>query len=226
MRKKVQEKEEALRLRRQGYSYRDILEQIPVAKSTLSAWLKDMPLTQAEKVSIKNKRSENVTKGRIRAAATHRQKRIATEKQRYAQAQREFECFSSEPFFHTGIGLYWAEGAKRNSFFAFSNSDPAMVRLMVYWVREYLGVSISDIMARLYVHAPYAHEQLEQFWAQQADIPLENFRKTIYKPTGLLIKKRPNYRGCLRISLKCSKKHLQKMQFWQNMLVEYYKRTR
>jgi len=49
MNAKVQEKEMAVKLRRDGYSYNDILGVVSVAKSTLSNWLKDLPLTENEK---------------------------------------------------------------------------------------------------------------------------------------------------------------------------------
>jgi orotate phosphoribosyltransferase-like protein len=52
MKKLVQEKEKAVELRRKGLSYKEILKQVPVAKSSLSLWLKDLPLTKDEKTVI------------------------------------------------------------------------------------------------------------------------------------------------------------------------------
>jgi transposase len=49
MKSKVREKEKAIELRRQGYSYKDILAQVPVAKSSISLWLQNLPLTAEEK---------------------------------------------------------------------------------------------------------------------------------------------------------------------------------
>lgn len=38
---KIEEKQRAIELRRDGLSYNEILKLIPVAKSTLSVWLKN-----------------------------------------------------------------------------------------------------------------------------------------------------------------------------------------
>src|SRR5256885_823388 len=42
-------RERAVALRREGKSYREIREQIPVSKSTLSLWLSDVILTEEQK---------------------------------------------------------------------------------------------------------------------------------------------------------------------------------
>ena len=43
---KVRSKEKAIKLRRRGYSYREIMREIPVAKSTLSEWLRSVGLSK------------------------------------------------------------------------------------------------------------------------------------------------------------------------------------
>ena len=53
---KKKEKAAAIRLRKKGLSYKEILEQVPVAKSTLSLWLRDIPLDQTQKDRLDEKR--------------------------------------------------------------------------------------------------------------------------------------------------------------------------
>lgn len=224
MKHKVREKEKAVHLRKKGLSYNDILKEIPVAKSTLSEWLKDLPLTKEEKQSLKKRTNAKVSKGRIRTAAALRRNRINRDRVLFEESQKEFRKFAKDPFFFVGIALYWAEGSKRNSYFSFSNSDPAMILLMIRWIERFLYVPRKDLNLRLYIHKPYGDENCEEFWAEYTQIPITNFRKTIYKPTGLLIKKRPEYKGCLRVSIT-KIKFLRKLAFWQNMLVEYYDNT-
>lgn len=219
----VQEKEKAIELRKKGYSYRDILKEIPVAKSSLSVWLKDLPLTSDEKQSLKKRTDANISKGRIRAVAARRQGKLQREKELWNEAHEEFHRYLSEPLFLTGVTLYWAEGAKRNSTFLFVNSDVEMIEVMVRWIERFAGYRRDMLGYRLYIHAPYAHERCEERWANTLNVSVDNFKKTIYKPSGLGVKKRPQYQGCLRIEVPRSTQLLQKMKFWQNMLVEYYK---
>ena len=46
--KKIEEKNKAIKLRKQGKTYVDILRAVPVAKSTLALWLKEAKLSQAQ----------------------------------------------------------------------------------------------------------------------------------------------------------------------------------
>lgn len=222
MRAKVREKELAIKLRRQGLSYKDILKQIPVAKSSLSLWLSDLPLTEEEKRYLKTRKNSNISRGRINAATANRRNRLKREQIFLIEARKEFLSFSSDPFFHVGVALYWAEGAKRNSFFAFTNSDTDMIKLFVRWIERFVDVSRANLHLQLYIHKPYAHENCEEYWARELDVPKDTFRKTIFKPHRSLVKKRPNYKGCLRISVPKSSGLLFKVKVWQNMLSGYY----
>ena len=222
MRALVREKELAVSLRKRGYSYRDILKSVPVAKSTLSEWLKDAPLTRVEKTALKRRRDSNITRGRIRAAAALTALRLEREHALLVEARAEYGRFIADQWFRTGIALYWAEGTKRHGGFAFTNSDVDMMHYMVTWIKKFLHLPRVEMKARLYIHKPYAHENLERYWSARLGIPMKNFRKTIYKPTSLLIKKRPEYKGCLKIFADKVSLRL-KMLFWQNMLIEEHR---
>ncbi len=217
----VQEKERAITLRKKGLSYNEILKELSVAKSSLSLWLKDFPLTEDEKRSLKKRKHALISRGRIRAGATHRKNRLLRELEYLNVARRMFDTHENEPLFHIGIALYWAEGAKRNNQYLFMNSDYEMIIVMVNWLERYMGYSRMALRYRLYIHKPYAHENLESFWMQKLHVTEAQFAKTIYKPTNLGVKKRPNYKGCLRIEVPKSRDLLCKMKFWQSMQVEY-----
>ena len=224
MNKRVREKEEAIALRKRGYTYNEILQKVPVAKSSLSLWLKNMPLTKQEKITLKRRKNANISKGRVRAAATHHLNRLKRDKALFEESKKEFDIFVQDSLFQLGVGLYWAEGAKRNDVFAFANSDPDMVNIMIMWIEKYLQVQKDDIYVRLFIHKPYREEGCEAFWSNAIDIGLDHFKKTIYKPTGLGIKKRPSYKGCLRIELG-KVNYLRKVKFWQQLLITHYKKT-
>ena len=198
----VQERARAIALRKQGYSYSDILKEVPVSKSSISIWLQDLKLTDQEQKSLL------------------RQNRLERERLLFLTAKEEFKTWADDPFFHVGIALYWAEGAKRNSAFMFVNSDSEMMALIVLWIESFLKIDRKTLKYRLFIHKPYAHENCEAWWAGELKVPLSSFQKTIYKPTGLLVKKRPNYKGCLRIEM--SLKYLRIMQFWQNLLIGHH----
>lgn len=218
----VQEKEKAIALRKKGYSYKEILAQVPVAKSSLSLWLADLPLTKDEKFVLKERKNANISHGRIKAASELRKRRLERETVWLQEARQTFEMFKDEHLFNIGLALYWAEGAKRVNQWSFMNSDAEMITAMILWLSKYADIDRDNLFFRLYIHKPYAHENCEDWWTKALKVNQRQFVKTIYKPTQLGVKKRPNYKGCLKIEVRKSKGLLCKMKFWQKMLVEYH----
>lgn len=223
MRARIREKEIAITLRRKGHSYRDILRSVPVSKSTLSDWLKELPLTRGEKTALKRATDRNITRGRIRAAGALRDLRLERERALHLVAAREYRSYREDPFFSVGIALYWGEGSKRHGGFAFTNSDPEMVAIMVRWIERFLATPRHMIKARLYLHRSYAHERLETYWIRSLRLSPSNLYKSVYKPSALAVKKRPDYKGCFKIIIDKVSLRL-KMQYWQRMLIEEYRK--
>ncbi len=222
MKSKVPERTRAIELRRRGFSYRDILQEVRVAKSTLSRWLMDLPLTEDEKRYLKTRNDANISRGRIKAATAHRSNRLARDEALRSVAETEFETHRLDPLFVIGVALYWAEGAKRSDTFHFMNSDVDMVKVMLAWLEKFPGIGRHELRYRLYIHKPYEFERCEEYWSEKANIPRDRFVKTIYKSTSLLVKKRPNYKGCLRIEVPKSTQLLRKMILWHHMLARSF----
>lgn len=224
MKSLVHEKENAIALRRKGLSYNEILKQIPVAKSTLSLWLKDLPLTKSEKDVLKDKTSNNISRGRIKAAAELRNRRLQREKEWLFQAREIFNSFADDPLFHAGIALYWAEGAKTSNYWMLINTDADIIRVMNTWLKKYLGASEEDIYFRLYLHKPYADGRCEEWWLNKLQTSKERFLKTVLKDTLHKSKQKSGHYGCLRIEVRKSKRLLFMMKVFQNLAVEYYQK--
>lgn len=222
MRKLVQERAKAISLRKQGLTYNEILRQVPVAKSSLSLWLNDLPLTKLEKHLLSKRKDSNTNKGRIRAAAAHHQNRLAREKERVPSIIEFFNKHEKEPLFHLGVGLYWAEGAKNSGGVMFTNSDEKMIQVMIEWFERYTEYSRLDLRYRLYIHKPYAHENCERWWSEKLLVPLTSFTKTSFKPTSKGIKIRQNYKGCLRIEVPRSTVLLHKIKIWTDLIVVHH----
>ncbi len=221
----VHYKAQAIALRQKGYTYNEILQQIPVAKSSLSLWLKDLPLTAQEKHYLNSKRVRKMTAGRIRAAAANHQNSIERKAAQIPVIKQKFSRYKNDPCFQLGIGLYWAEGAKSSGGVFFTNSDPAMVDLMLNWFETYFELSRNSFRYRLYIHKPYMHENCEQKWAEILNVPLSQFTPTSIKPTNKGVKKRINYIGCMRVEVPKSTNLLFVIQILTEQLIEEYRKA-
>lgn len=221
MKLKVQEKNEAIRLRKLGYSYKEILKAVPVAKSSLSGWLKHLDYTKKQLKTIELRLDASKKRGLYKSIVTNRNKRLAREQIVYEAAKKAFLENTKDSLFLLGIGLYWAEGTKRGSNFQFMNSSPHMIKLMFNWMRKYMGFEKERIKIRLFIHQVYSHENCEHFWSKILNVPKERFQKTIFKPTPHKVKKNPDYKGCVRLSAG-NIDDLRKIAAWQKLLIAYY----
>lgn len=221
MKARVQEKAMAIQLRRQGLSYKDILAVVPVAKSSLSLWLKDLPLTKDEKKSLRKRKKANISRGRIKAATANHLNRLEKEKNQIPSIRSEFEQYSAEPLFQLGIGLYWAEGAKSSGGVMFINSDEHMIETMLVWFQKYANISRSELRYRLYIHKVFMDGGYEAWWAKKINVPLSRFARTTYKPSNRGVKKQQKYKGCLRVEVPKSSVLLFKLKVWTQLVVEY-----
>ena len=69
---KTKLKNKAIKLRTKGKTYSEILKEIPVAKSTLSLWLRKVGLSKSQKQRITKKR----VKAGLKGAQKRREQRI------------------------------------------------------------------------------------------------------------------------------------------------------
>lgn len=221
MKPRLETKYEAIKLRKEGKTYREIMDILPVSKSNLSNWLKYVSYTQEEILAIENKIKQNSISGRLRASFTNRKRRISREDIAYKKAEKIFEKYKENQLFTIGIALYWAEGSKRTGQFQFINSDPEMIKFMIFWLQKFMDGEKEEIKCRLYMHKIYSYENCEEHWAGIIGINAINFQSTTYKKNTHRVKKNPNYKGCLRISFGRIEE-LRMMKAFQKLLIGYY----
>lgn len=203
MKARLKDKYRAIELRKKGFTYKDIMKEIPVSKSLLSGWFRFLELSPEEEKELEKRAQENRDNGNSRAAISNRRKRIEREKIALEEAKKIFQNFKNEPNFVLGIGLYWAEGSKRSSGVQFMNSDPQMIRFMIFWLKKYMNIPEKEIFLRIYTHEDFKLEKYEEFWENEIKFPRTQFKKTIYKSNQRhgVFKKNPFYKGCARIEI-------------------------
>lgn len=121
-------------------------------------------------------------------------------------AIREIDRFSLRELKFIGIALYWAEGYKSLACkgVEFTNTDPAMIRLMMRWFREICNVKESQFRIRLQLHNGEGIERIKNYWAEITEVPISQFTKAYIKVSPTSKKKVGNlipYGTCsIRIS--------------------------
>lgn len=215
-------KEKAVNLRKQGLTLSEVLKEIPVAKSTLSLWFKDVGLSKAQKQRITDKRIAASRRG----ALAKKDKRIALSNKIFSKSEKEIGLISKRELWLIGTALYWAEGAKEKSYrpgsgVKFSNSDPAMIRLFILWLRKCHKIPDEDFIFQIYVHdgdLPRIGEIIN-YWSKQTGFSLDCFKYVYYKRNKINTKRKNVgnlYFGLLRVNIRRSSGLLRRIKGWVN----------
>ncbi len=130
MKRKFVEYKKALVLRRTGKSIKKIAAILGVSVSIVSVWCRGVELTEEQKEKLK-RRKVNIRHLRRLAKQSHLEK-IFRVKRLFENSLAEIKSLTDNELFLTGLALYWAEGYKKTRWtLQFSNSDPAMIKLIM-----------------------------------------------------------------------------------------------
>lgn len=179
---KLLEKNKAIELRRQGKTLGEILKEVSVSKGSLSYWLRNISLTDEQLARIKYKsdiiKDKFIKFNESKRKESENNKRIIVNK-----AIREINSASLRELKLIGIGLYWAEGYKGRACrgVEFTNTDPAMIKLMMRWFREICCVQESQFRIRIQIHNATDVAKIRRYWSSITGIPTNQFTKTYIK---------------------------------------------
>lgn len=158
-------------------SVKEIARVVGVAPSSVSLWVRDIPLTtdQLESLRQRNPAYNRQLRGANRNAERGRARRLA------AQEDGRWRVRQEDPLFIAGVMLYWAEGDKSSRNAArISNSDPEVLRLFMRFLRECFDVPDERISVTCNLFADHLDRQLEieEFWLDALDLPYTRLCKS------------------------------------------------
>jgi len=223
--KKEVEKEKAIKLRKEGKTYSEILSVVRVAKSTLAIWLQSVNLSQKQRQRITQKRLNCSQKG----GEVRKRQRIEKQKDIILKSKLDIGDISERELFLMGVVLYWAEGSKEKEYhpgsqLRFANSDPSMIKLFLEWLKL-VGVEKERINFDIYVHTnnKYRISEIIKYWSKIVSTP-ENLFKVYFKKNIVNTKRRnvepDSYFGLVRIYVKESSDLVRKISGWVEGILE------
>ncbi|MDQ1503277.1 MAG: hypothetical protein QOD57_1004, partial [Actinomycetota bacterium] len=160
-------------MRREGRSYREIGEVVGVSKSTLSLWLRDVPLSEEQRLALA-RRGPAATRRNSEAARVN-----ATRRRTHVQAtaRDQIACLSESELFVAGVVAYWGEVSKNKPWrfgqsVIFINSDPGFIQLFLRWL-ALLGVEQERLCFRLMIHESDDIPASVSYWSSVVGVPPE-----------------------------------------------------
>ncbi len=224
---KVKERRLARRLRQKGWSLRSIAEKTGCSKGSISAWIKDIPLSSDQIRKLKNSQD----RGRAKAAnhpnsPKSKWHKIRTELSTVAQKEIPHSV-SDQVLTMVCSALYWAEGYKQTTaLFVFANSDPDMIRIMMRFLTDICDVPKGKLRGRVNIYPTLDVKKAQKYWSDVSGIPISQFHQPLLAVSRASKHKRKTLLyGTFRIIISdvflCSKIHgwINGLRFWASSSV-------
>jgi transcriptional regulator with XRE-family HTH domain len=208
----------ARELRTQGLSYEEIVAALRVSKSSVSLWVRDLPVPPRLSCAERARRAaEGVRRYWAAQLKVNEARRAAAR----AAAGAEIGELTDREVVIAGAIAYWCEGAKnkpgrRADRVIFTNSDPGLVRFFLRFL-DATGTPRTDATFRVCIHESADVESAQRFWLGITGASPDQFRtptlkrhnpKTVRKNVG------DTYHGCLRIDVRRSSSLYRKIEGW------------
>lgn len=170
---RVEERIEARRLRKEeGYSLKEICNILKVSKGSVSAWVKDIELTEKQKERLRQKYKDNLIQS-SKVGNTYVRDIFLEKRIKYQEEGKNLLVqLKNDTMFIAGIMLFWAEGSKDRGRVIMTNSNVNMLSFFVRFLKKYLGVSDNDIQFsfQYYSNNGVSLEEVKKHWLTGLDI--------------------------------------------------------
>lgn len=204
---KTDEQEQARALRAQSWTLREIADELGVAKSSVSLWVRDVAFVPKPRQPGPHRKPHP---GIARKAAEIEQLK--------EQGRRRIGVLSERELLVAGVALYAGEGNKTDGEVGFANSDPRMIYLFCAWFRRFFEVDESRLRLRLYLHQGLDLDGANEFWSELTDIPLAQFGKAYRAIPDPSIRRSKHPMGCPSVRYACSRTHRKVMGLVEALL--------
>jgi transcriptional regulator with XRE-family HTH domain len=172
------EREAARKLRKeQGLTIIEIAKIIGVAKSSVSLWVRDIELTEAQFEVIQQ---QHYTYGAQHKGSKANIAKHHAIRQQY-QEEGRMKARENDPAHILGCMLYWGEGRKSRSELNLANSDPDMLVVFMRFLQQVMGVTLDEISIAIhcYLNNGLSQEEIEQYWLKTLGLSQSHLRKTM-----------------------------------------------
>jgi transposase-like protein len=217
------EKQEAVRLRKEGKTYSEILEIVPVSKSTLSLWLREVELSKPQKQTEKKRAAAR------RGGEARHSMRVLDMAQIESEALKEIGLLSRREKWLLGIALYWGEGTKQKPHnvsqgVELINDDYRLIKFFLEWL-GLIGIAQHDLIFELYIHesSRTRREEVLKYWSRKLSLKKKAVVKVYYKrhkTKGYRRKLFSEYFGSMRVKVRSSTRLNRRITGWTIGIVE------
>jgi transposase len=192
----VREQERARELRAEAWTLLDIANELGVAKSSVSLWVRDVDFDPKPRRTARRR-----TPNKLQIA------KQAEIDEMLQWGRDRIGQLSEREFLVAGTALYAGEGSKTDGEVTMPNSDPRMLAFFVGWLRHFFVIDESRLRVRLYLHEGLDLEAAIGFWSQLTAIPAQQFTRPYRAVPDPTIRRNKHPMGCPSIRYACARTH-------------------
>ena len=177
-----QDKQLAIKLRKDGKSYNEIANALDVSKSTLSNWFSKTVWSLETKEYLTEIARVNSSKRMTIISHRRRASFQKDYKEQRLLAEKQFKNFVKDRLFVAGLMIYWGEGDSKltNGIIRATNSDPLMIKLFYQFVKKYLPEVNDKAKIYLVLYPDLDDQKCKKHWSNIVGLPLDRFIKSSF----------------------------------------------
>lgn len=196
-------KNDSIILRQQGMSIREIEKQLSIPRSTLSGWLKEVPISGRQQKALIQRHQNALIDARIKAAEWHKSQKAARLSKASDEARVSLERIDIQDKSITELALamlYWGEGSKNEKGVRLGNSNVELLRFFVSALQLVYGAKPEDLRCELHLRADQNSKNMIHFWSKNLGIPQNKFKGVYFDKRTLGKKTYDTYKGVCVVS--------------------------
>lgn len=190
-------------LRRKGYSYTMIAEQLGVPKGTLHWWLRDIPFSPNQYARLKRKQ------GFAHSAASRAAQTRASGEAARLDAKNIVGKLSDRDALMAGIGLLLNRSLRPPRGAVLRTSSLEVARFIVLWFQKTLGVAPDHFAPFIQISSERDYKPVLRQWAEATGIPPDQFATPRFtKATSVKAHAKSRDYGAFYLAFRgCGKRH-------------------
>lgn len=191
----IEIKKKVIGLRQEGHSINEISNCLPISKSTISLWVKDIELSKIARERINGNRLAGIK----RSNETNKRKKLDREKTIVNNCNVVFkkrELSDVEAKIYLSM-LYWGEGSKTGNRVEFMNSDHKLIMSFIGLLRKGFKVNEKKLRGIIHLHSYHDINEMVDYWSKCTKIDKDKI--SIYQKKESGITKKEGYKGCFSL---------------------------
>jgi transcriptional regulator with XRE-family HTH domain len=195
---KLEERQRARQLRAQAWTLREIADELGVATSSVSVWVRDVPFDPSSRRSARTQRRPRGSDHPLR------RRKLAQLEELRQDGLARIGTLAEREFLVAGLGLYAGDGAKGDKEVRMSNSDPVIIGFFCRWFRRFFDVDETRLRLALYLHEGLDLDAAVAHWSELTGIPPTQFTKPYRAVADVTIRHNKHVHGCAHVVYNCT----------------------